>query len=148
MTRALVLSGGGPVGIAWETAMAAGLARRGVNLADADFVVGTSAGSAVGAQIALGRDMDDALRRYQEASATGSERPEADPAQRQKMAERMVGLMQIMAEAMASDAPAEESRAAIGRFALEADTGPEENFVDVFRYLRGESWPSQYACTA
>jgi NTE family protein len=51
-TRALVLGGGGPVGVAWEAGLAAGLAEQGVRLADADLFVGTSAGSVVGAQLA------------------------------------------------------------------------------------------------
>ena len=54
-SRALVLGGGGPVGIAWESGLAAGLEEEGVRLADADLIVGTSAGSVVGAQLALGR---------------------------------------------------------------------------------------------
>ena len=54
MTRALVLGGGGPVGIAWEIGLAAGLEQEGVRLADADFIVGTSAGSVVGATLAFG----------------------------------------------------------------------------------------------
>jgi predicted acylesterase/phospholipase RssA len=53
MTKALVLSGGGAVGIAWEIGVAAGLARGGVDLREADFITGTSAGSAVGARLAL-----------------------------------------------------------------------------------------------
>jgi len=54
-TRALVLGGGGPVGIAWEAGMIAGLAEAGIDLAAADFILGTSAGSVVGAQLAMGR---------------------------------------------------------------------------------------------
>ena len=53
--RALVLGGGGPVGIAWESGMLAGLAEAGLDLSDADFILGTSAGSVVGAQLAMGR---------------------------------------------------------------------------------------------
>ena len=48
MTRALVLGGGGPVGIAWESGLVAGLAQGGVDLGRADFTMGTSAGSFVG----------------------------------------------------------------------------------------------------
>ncbi|MEH0828949.1 MULTISPECIES: patatin-like phospholipase family protein [unclassified Micromonospora] len=55
MSRALVLGGGGVTGVAWEWGLLAGLARRGVALADADLVVGTSAGSVVGAQLCSGR---------------------------------------------------------------------------------------------
>jgi NTE family protein len=42
--RALVLGSGGPVGIAWEVGLLAGLADARVDLSDADFIVGTSAG--------------------------------------------------------------------------------------------------------
>ena len=52
--RALVLGGGGPVGIAWESGLIAGLAEAGVDLSTADFVIGTSAGSFVGAYLAAG----------------------------------------------------------------------------------------------
>ncbi|MFJ6197950.1 patatin-like phospholipase family protein [Micromonospora sp. NPDC092111] len=55
MTRALVLGGGGVTGVAWEWGLLAGLAEGGVVLADADLVVGTSAGSVVGAQLCAGR---------------------------------------------------------------------------------------------
>lgn len=51
-TRALVLGGGGVTGIAWETGVLLGLERRGVHVRDADLIVGSSAGSAVAAQIA------------------------------------------------------------------------------------------------
>jgi NTE family protein len=54
--RALVLGGGGITGIAWEWGVLAGLADAGVRLGDADLVVGTSAGSVVGAQVAHGLD--------------------------------------------------------------------------------------------
>jgi len=54
--RALVLGGGGPVGIAWEAGLAAGLHEGGVDVTRADFILGTSAGSFVGAQLAGRRD--------------------------------------------------------------------------------------------
>lgn len=56
MTRAVVLGGGGITGIAWEWGILAGLAAAGITLAEADLVVGTSAGSVVGAQVANGLD--------------------------------------------------------------------------------------------
>ena len=46
------LGGGGITGIAWEIGIIAGLVEAGVDLTDADIVVGTSAGSVVGAQVA------------------------------------------------------------------------------------------------
>ena len=47
VTRALVLGGGGPAGVAWELSILAGLADAGVDLAGADLIVGTSGGAAV-----------------------------------------------------------------------------------------------------
>lgn len=57
--RALVLGGGGVTGIAWELGMLHGLLEAGLDLTDADIVVGTSAGSVVGAQITSGRPLAD-----------------------------------------------------------------------------------------
>src|SRR6516225_12132648 len=56
--RALVLGGGGITGIAWETGLIAGLAGLGVDLAEADVIIGTSAGSVVGAGIASGQALE------------------------------------------------------------------------------------------
>jgi NTE family protein len=53
-TRALVLGGGGVTGIAWELGLLHGLAEGGVDLSAAEVVIGTSAGSVVGAQVAAG----------------------------------------------------------------------------------------------
>jgi NTE family protein len=51
---ALVLGGGGVAGIAWETGLLAGLLERGIDVSDADVVVGTSAGSVVGTVLRSG----------------------------------------------------------------------------------------------
>ena len=60
MTRtALVLGGGGITGIAWELGILKGLADAGVDVTAADLVVGTSAGSVVGAQVTTGQSLDD-----------------------------------------------------------------------------------------
>ncbi len=55
--RALVLGGGGITGIAWETGLLHGLAEAGIHPGEADRVVGTSAGSVVGAQLTTGCDL-------------------------------------------------------------------------------------------
>ena len=60
MTRtALVLGGGGITGIAWELGILHGLADAGLDVTRADVVVGTSAGSVVGAQITAGRPLEE-----------------------------------------------------------------------------------------
>jgi NTE family protein len=60
MTRtALVLGGGGITGIAWELGLLKGLADAGVDVTGADTVIGTSAGSVVGAQVTGARSLDE-----------------------------------------------------------------------------------------
>jgi NTE family protein len=149
MAKALVLSGGGSVGIAWEIGVAAGLARRGVDVRDAEFIVGTSAGSAVGAQLALRRDFDELVSRQHDVGRRAAERSGSSAgALDGPIARQMADLFALMAKTMASDEPAEARRAAIGRFALDADSLPEDRFVAGFRYLKDEPWPARFACTA
>ena len=73
--RALVLGGGGVTGIAWETGLIAGLAELGIDLAAADVIIGTSAGSVVGADITSGQE-PEALYQAQLAP------PDPEPAAR------------------------------------------------------------------
>ncbi|MFI2239910.1 patatin-like phospholipase family protein [Streptomyces chrestomyceticus] len=68
---ALVLGGGGYTGIGWEIGMLAGFAEAGVDLATAEAVIGTSAGSIVGAQLTSGRLAPDELFARQLAPVTG-----------------------------------------------------------------------------
>ena len=60
--RGLVLGGGGITGIAWEIGLLTGLAEAGVDLTGADRIVGTSAGSIVGAQITSDRTLEELYR--------------------------------------------------------------------------------------
>lgn len=53
-TNALVLSGGGRAGGAWLLGIIDALRGVGVDLGEADLIVGTSAGARVGAQLATG----------------------------------------------------------------------------------------------
>ena len=69
-SRALVLGAGGVTGVAWHLGMLRGLAAAGVDLTDADLVVGTSAGAFVGAQITSGAPLED-LYTNQLADARG-----------------------------------------------------------------------------
>jgi NTE family protein len=52
--RALVLAGGGAAGNAWELGLIAGLSDLGVDVTEADLIIGTSAGATVAAQITSG----------------------------------------------------------------------------------------------
>ncbi|WP_322008789.1 hypothetical protein [Paraburkholderia sp. J12] len=50
MSKAFVLSGDGPLAVAWQCGLMSGLAQSGVSLRDADFLLGTSAGAIVATQ--------------------------------------------------------------------------------------------------
>lgn len=76
MTYALVLGAGGVTGIAWETGLLKGLRDAGLDLAGADLVVGTSAGSVVGAQITTGVPLDDLYRRQVEPPRPSERAPD------------------------------------------------------------------------
>lgn len=72
--RALVLAGGGIAGIAWETGVLRGIADESPAAAraliESDVLVGTSAGSAVAAQLGSGRTLDELFdRQVAESSA-------------------------------------------------------------------------------
>ncbi|MGI8492721.1 MAG: patatin-like phospholipase family protein [Acidimicrobiales bacterium] len=140
MSRALVLGGGGPVGIAWEAGLITGLAERGIRLSEADAVFGTSAGSVVGAQLSQGRDVTDAVNQLSQAL-------ERQPAAGEAAA-GMEALMTALASGVAANSSPDEIRRALGRFALDAPTMSEDDFLDVFSDLVSGSWPAGYACTA
>jgi NTE family protein len=148
-TRGLVLGGGGPVGIAWETGLAAGLAECGVNLADADFIMGTSAGSAVGAQLASGRNPRDMAASIQSqasgpnaASPTRHSAPQAAP--------DLTPLMGMMMRTYDTNTDQVALRKELGQFSLNAKTISEEEFIGTFGRMVAEApWPSKrYLCTA
>ncbi|RZT88515.1 NTE family protein [Pseudonocardia sediminis] len=130
--RALVLGGGGLTGIAWLYGMLTGLAEQGVDLSRADLVVGTSAGSAVGANVACGRDLDE-LYATQLVTGTGEVAASAGR-----------GLALRMARAaLLGPRGAQQVRARIGRMALATDTVPEQERLDIMESrLGGAVWPS------
>jgi NTE family protein len=135
MKRALVLGGGGTIGVAWLTGMAAGLADCGVNLADADRLIGTSAGSVVSGQLAFQFDPQVLL------SLQLMENGAAAPATDQFDAE-------AGAAVWAKWATATEMTPDLTRWlcdmALKAKTMPEAAWLSVFAVLPEEmGWPEK-----
>jgi NTE family protein len=130
--RALVLGGGGITGIAWEWGILAGLAEAGVDLADADLVVGTSAGSVVGASVAAGQDFQE---RYQ---------AQLVPPGGELAATLGPGLLARYALAMVGPRGPQRVRARIGKLALRAKTVPEAERVAVIESrLPVREWPDR-----
>ncbi len=147
MTRALVLGGGGPVGVAWEVGLAAGLEQEGVRLADADLFVGTSAGSIVGAMLALGRPTAELFATQHAISS------EAAPRGTTNGAFDLGPLIQQFIKLYTSDAPPQQLRADIGRFALDAEVAmTEDEWLATFQssdLIAIGDWPEKpYICTA
>lgn len=130
--RALVLGGGGPVGIAWETGVLAGLRRAGVEPGRAERIVGTSAGSVVGAQLALGLDLE-ALLAGQLAPPAGEPPAAFDPG-------AFLRAVQLLAQA---PEPTPALLAQIGQIALAAPAPAEEQFLARFAPLAGLPWPER-----
>jgi len=136
--RALVLGGGGVAGIAWETGVLQGIADESPAAArallDSDVLVGTSAGSAVVAQISSGLSIEDLFaRQVQEISA------EIDPG---------VGVDAIIDLFLAAlsqpDTTVAQKRQRIGAVALAAETvaEPVRHYV-VAQRLPTHLWPDR-----
>lgn len=144
MSRALVLGGGGPVGIGWEAGLVTGLADGGVDLRQADLVIGTSAGSVVGAHLRLGTDLADYLKTLAEAAADGT----ADVPRTSDVPPGQVeGFVEALKAALAAPGD-EEGRAVIGRFASGAATTiTTERQMSFFADLAGRPWPDGFRCT-
>jgi NTE family protein len=135
MTRGLVFAGGGVAGVAWELGVLMGIRdlAPGTHVADADIVVGTSAGATVGAQVTSGIDLAELYDRQLRPESTEIE---VDLDFRE--------LFQRFAEAMSGAATPQESRLRIGRLALNADTVPESaRRVAVAGRLPCSTWPDR-----
>lgn len=132
MTRALVLGGGGITGIAWELGLIAGLAEKGIDILSPDLVVGTSAGSVVGAQILSGQSIED-LYAAQLADPTG-----------EASARMGAGALARFVIASAWPGGGGRGRAYLGRAALGAKTNPESDSRAAFvRLVPRDSWPER-----
>ena len=123
-------------GVAWELGILAGLHDAGVDVQDADVIIGTSAGSVVGAQISSGTDIESLFA------------SQMIPAEQSK--ERMVAfdasqMMEVFGQAIAgAGSDPRAMRARIGAYALAAQTIPEaERHVIIESRLPVHEWPQQ-----
>jgi NTE family protein len=138
MTRALVLGGGGVAGISWMVGLLTGLADAGVDVSDADRVIGTSAGSVAGALLLTAPDAMWARQ--------------VDPDQQADELYASVDLDEMATRfgAAVAGATSEESlRAAIGAMALATETVPEDvRRAVVASRLPQVDWPKPLQVTA
>jgi NTE family protein len=133
-TRALVLGGGGVAGVAWELGILMGLHDAGVDVRGADVIIGTSAGSVVGAQITSGTDLE---------SLFTSQLIPAEQSKERKVAFDTVQMMEAFSQAIAGAGPDLKAiRARIGAYALAAPTVSEaERHTIIETRLPVPAWP-------
>ena len=132
--RALVLGGGGVAGIAWMTGLVFGISERGIDLRTAEMMLGTSAGSAVAAQLGSQLSLKDLYER------------QVDPARQAREIAPDPHLLELFQLALSAPAtpidPVERTRA-IGRWALKAPTIAEQERRSVIaERLPSHSWPN------
>ncbi|HEX5406664.1 MAG TPA: patatin-like phospholipase family protein, partial [Pseudonocardiaceae bacterium] len=134
-TRALVLGGGGVAGIAWETGILAGLAESGVDVLDADLLIGTSAGSMVAAQVASGGRLEQLLaRQIEPAQQTTELTPTQD----------IPAMMTRFVEVLSAAGDPADLRRRMGELALSTETVPEEARREVMlARLPVHEWPQR-----
>lgn len=150
-SRAVVLGGGGPVGVGWQLGLAAGLAKAGVHLADAGLVIGTSAGSLTGAMLTSGDDPAVLVAEVESMFEQGVGDSGVDQVDMAGLAGLMESMLGPVSDAGADvDAPTEHERLAqVGRIAMDATTVSEDAFVGTMAsVLAGRPWPAPFACTA
>ncbi len=135
MTRnALVLGGGGALGISWEIGLLSGLLEEGIDIRAADLIVGTSAGSVVGTQIARGKTLGELM--VEQAEPDDGQiavlMAGIDPAAVMQLFMRWAGIKEVTQEVCAE----------IGAAALAAKTVEETTWVSYFEEHIGDAdWP-------
>ncbi len=135
-TRALVLGGGGVAGVAWELGILIGLHDTGVDVRGADVIIGTSAGSVVGAQIASGADLE---------SLFASQLTPVEQSKERMVAFDVTQMMEAFSQAVAGAGPdLKAMRARIGAYALAAPTISEaERHAIIEARLPAQTWSQQ-----
>jgi len=130
--NALVLGGGGLTGIAWETGLLYGLEGQGIRLRDAELIVGTSAGSAVAAQIAGSTSLEELYQAQIDGKV--NELP------------GRLGLLGMLKLLVAARGTADERRslAKVGKMALRAETVAEPvRRAVIEQRLPVHAWPEK-----
>jgi NTE family protein len=134
--RALVLGGGGLSGVAWETGILAGLAAGGVDVTTADYVLGTSAGATVTAQIGSGLPIAELFDRQTVPALQSAElTPDLS---------RVVELMESWEKLPLEYPDPAELRRVVGQRALAVQTVSEaERRAVIAGRLPQHTWPSR-----
>ena len=140
--RALVLHGGGSAGNAWEIGVIAGLFDAGLDVTQADLIVGTSAGSTAAAQItsATPAELLAAILAAAPPSRTGPPGPGGGRAPIGPAADHLERTSRIIAAA----ADAADMRRRMGAAALEMDATSDGSAPTRWRATVAARLPSQH----
>lgn len=133
--NALVLGGGGVLGISWEIGVLKALSGAGVDVTEADLFVGTSAGSVVSTRLAQGVGIES-LVAEQSASTDG------------KLEEAMAkvdlpNMMQLFQRWANHETMTQETCAEVGQMALASQTASEPEWLEWFEAQIGTEWPDR-----
>lgn len=140
---ALVLGGGGSVGIAWELGYLSGLESRSPEVLAAirapdTMYIGTSAGSIVATMLASGRDIAELVQPELDSPTV------PDPSRQRGSVMGIARIATVMLLARVGTKTPEEGRQRIGAFAAQATTGPEAEWVEnIGRRLPEHGWPER-----
>jgi NTE family protein len=131
-TKALVLGGGGTTGVAWELGVLLGLHDRGVDVTSVGLIVGTSAGSVVGAQMSSGLSLEELFAR---------QLVPLEETKEQVVQFDLTALASVFTAGMGA-VDAQAVRARVGAAALVAQTAPEqERLAIIADRLPVQEWP-------
>ncbi|MCS6560339.1 patatin-like phospholipase family protein [Curtobacterium flaccumfaciens] len=134
-SRALVLGGGGVAGIAWEVGVLVALQEAGVDLDAADLVVGTSAGSVVGAFVRNGAVQQAYDQQHTPAPTTYQEPAPID----------VEAVQQHIGAALQGATGEQDARARLGQAAQQVVGGQsdDERTVTFGETLPSTEWPEK-----
>ena len=141
--RALVFGGGGSAGNAWEIGVIAGLVDAGLDVTQADLIIGTSAGSTAAAQITSATQPSELLAGILAAAPqprTGPAGSDRGRAPNVPAADHMDRTSRIIAAAE----DAADMRRRMGAAALEMDAGPDSSGQTQRRATVAARLPSQH----
>ena len=133
MANALVLGGGGPLGIAWEAGLLHGLAQSGFDLSSFDPIIGTSAGSIVGAHLAVHGDVKALF-----AAQSQPIGPDTPPAP------KIARFLAAYLKAKLVTSSITQLRASVGKSARAAGIPGERTWLNaIARYVPEGAWPAK-----
>jgi NTE family protein len=140
--RALVLGGGGSAGNAWEIGVIAGLFDAGLDVTEADLIIGTSAGSTVAAQMTSATPPAELFANI----LAESPQPRTGPvgADSGRVPNRPVpNHMEITSEIIGNAKDAADMRRKLGAAALEMDAAADSSGQTQWRVTVAARLPSQ-----